>query len=56
MSGWPYNEDDQMEIGTTGWIPVGEGSFMNRYNNHVIDPIGREYDQDGNLIYDPNAK
>lgn len=56
MGGWPYNENDEMEIGTTGWIPIGEGSFMNKYNNHIIDSIGREYDEDGNLIYDPNAK
>jgi len=24
MMSWPYNEDDHMEIGTTGWVPVGE--------------------------------
>jgi len=54
MGGWPYNEDDQMEIGHTGWIPVGEGMYLNKHNNHVIDPVGREFDENGNLIYDPN--
>jgi hypothetical protein len=56
MVGWPYNEDDQMEIGETGWFPVGEGTYMNRYNNHIIDSLGREFDEDGKLIYDPNGK
>lgn len=56
MIGWPYNEDDHMEIGVTGWIPIGEGSFMNRYNNHILDSLGREYDENGLLIYDPMEK
>lgn len=50
---WPYNEYDEMEIGTTGWIPVGEGSYVNRYNGHTLDPSGKEYDENGNIIYDP---
>lgn len=54
MGGWPYNEDDQMEIGTSGWVPVGEGYFLNKNNNHVMDDLGREFDENGNLIYDPN--
>jgi hypothetical protein len=56
MTKWPYNEDDHMEIGVTGWIPIGEGFFKNRYNNHIIDETGREYDEDGILIYDPLEK
>jgi len=51
---WPYLEDDYMEIGDTGWIPVGEGSFRNKYNGHFLDEIGREFDENGQLIYDPN--
>ena len=45
-----------MEIGETGWIPVGQGSFLNKNNNHTIDEIGREFDSSGNLIYDPNEE
>lgn len=47
------NEDDFMEIGETGWVPAGQGTFINRYNGHVLDELGREYDENGNIIYDP---
>jgi hypothetical protein len=50
MGGWPYNEDDFMEIGDSGWVPVGEGSYLNKYTRHTIDQIGREYDENGKLI------
>lgn len=50
MGGWPYNEDDHMEIGDTGWVPIGEGTFRNKYNGHIIDETGAEYDEKGNLI------
>jgi hypothetical protein len=49
---WPYTEDDHMEIGKTGWIPIGEGKYKNIYNGHVIDENGIEYDSEGNLIED----
>lgn len=51
---WPREETDHMEIGNTGWIPIAEGWFMNKLNGHSIDDIGREYDAQGKLIYDPN--
>lgn len=51
---WPYNEDDHMEIGDTGWVPVGEGLFLNKTNGHTIDEMGREFDEKGVLIHDPN--
>lgn len=51
---WPYEEHDHMEIGNSGWIPSAEGWFFNKHTRHVIDDLGREYDEDGNLIYDPN--
>ena len=47
------NEDDFMEIGETGWVPAGQGTFINRYNGHILDELGREYDREGKLIYDP---
>lgn len=52
---WPYNEDDHMEIGNTGWVAVGEGIYKNIHNNHIVDDLGREFDENGNLIYDPDA-
>lgn len=50
------NEDDYMEIGETGWIPAGQGTFINRYNGHVLDELGREYDENGVIIYDPEEQ
>ncbi len=55
-AGWPYNEDDHMELGESGWIPVGEGIYKNKYNDHIIDELGREYDEKGLLIYDPEQE
>lgn len=52
MSLW---DDDFMEIGDSGWVPVAEGFFKNKYNNHIIDEMGREYDENGDLIYDPES-
>lgn len=51
---WPYNEDDYMEIGETGWVPSGNGSFINKFTGHIIDESGKEYDEEGNLVYDPD--
>lgn len=47
---YPYLEDDFMEIGTTGWVPVGEGWFEHKETGNKIDPDGNEYDKNGNLI------
>ncbi len=51
---WPYSEDDHMELGETGWVPSKNGSYINIYNNHTIDEMGREFDENGDLIYDPS--
>lgn len=56
MNNWPYNEGDFMEIGDSGWVPVGEGTFLNRHTGHTIDEMGREYDEHGVLIYDPESE
>jgi hypothetical protein len=53
---WPKLEDDYMEIGESGWIPVGQGCFLNKNNGHTIDEIGREFDENGVVIYDPEKK
>lgn len=47
---WPYLEDDYMEIGKTGWIPISNGGYKNINNGHTIDKDGLEYDANGNLI------
>ncbi len=49
---WP--SDDYMEIGETGWIPTKNGCYVNKHNGHTIDEMGKEYDEEGNLIFDPN--
>lgn len=48
--------DEEMEIGTTGWVSIGNGSYRNIYNNHILDSDGREFDESGNIIYDPTGK
>jgi hypothetical protein len=47
------NFDEHMELGTTGWVPIGNGSFKNIHNEHIIDAEGREFDKEGNIIFDP---
>lgn len=47
---WPYNEDDHMEIGDTGWVAIGEGVWRNKLNGHIVDVAGNEYDSDGNPV------
>lgn len=49
---WPYNEYDEMELGTSGWSPLGEGKYKNIHTGNVIDEFGNEYDPDGNLIFE----
>jgi hypothetical protein len=51
---WPYLEDDFMEMGNSGWVPVGEGCFINKYTGHTIDELGREHDKSGNIVFDPS--
>jgi hypothetical protein len=51
---WPYNEDDHMEIGDTGWVAVGEGLWRNLRTGHVVDDLGNEYDSKGYLINEPD--
>jgi hypothetical protein len=47
---WPYIENDHMEIGKTGWVPISEGRYLNIHNGHWIDENGIEYDSEGNII------
>jgi len=38
--------------------PVGyrlvKDVFLNYKNNHTIDEVGREFDENGVMVYDPN--
>jgi len=47
------NYYDEMEIGNSGWVPTKDGGYKNIHNNHTLDSNGREYDENGNLIYNP---
>lgn len=53
---WPYEEDDQMEIGDSGWYPIKNGGYKNKYNGHTIDESGKEYDENGMLIFNPDEE
>lgn len=52
----PYEDDDHMEIGDSGWFPIQNGCYKNKYNGHTIDEMGKEYDKNGQLIYDPEEE
>ena len=49
-----FNHFDAMQIGDSGWVPMPNGTYKNVNNNHYIDELGKEFDEKGNLIYDPN--
>lgn len=53
---WPYEEDDYMELGDSGWIIAKEGTYFNKHTKHTIDEMGREFDEQGNLIFDPSEE
>ena len=53
---WPRLEDDYMEIGESGWVPIGQGCFINKNTGHTIDEIGREFDKNGLIVFDPDAE
>ena len=50
------NYYDEMEIGESGWVPTKDGGYKNIYNNHIIDSLGREFDENGTLIFDPREE
>lgn len=45
------NYYDEMEIGKSGWVPFKDG-FKNINNGHTIDSLGREFDENGVMIFD----
>jgi len=49
------NYYEEMELGDSGWIVTPDG-YRNIHNNHTIDHMGREFDENGILIYDPEVE
>lgn len=47
-----HNHNDEMELGNSGWIPFKDG-YKNIHNGHTMDFLGREFDENGVMIYDP---
>jgi hypothetical protein len=43
-----------MEIGTSGWISIGEGVYRNKNTGHIIDEAGVEYDAEGRVVVSPD--
>jgi len=50
-----HNQYDEMELGDSGWIATADG-YRNIYNNHTIDHAGREFDENGVLVFDPETQ
>lgn len=46
-------DDDFMELGDTGWVPIKDGWFYNVNTQRKRDPEGKEYTKYGELLYDP---
>jgi len=47
-----WTEDDRMEIGESGLIPVQDG-FIEKKTGNFITTEGVIYDAEGELLYDP---
>ena len=54
--GWPYIEDDFMEIGETGWVSAGHDRYINIKTGHTIDENGTEYDSSGIIVKEHNPE
>lgn len=50
----PSSENDVMEIGDTGLIPLADGWFKDSMTGFQIDPSGKVYDTSGVLVFDPD--
>ncbi|HJS83541.1 MAG TPA: hypothetical protein VJ742_11980 [Nitrososphaera sp.] len=44
---------DFMELGNSGLIPLPDGWFLDQETGSRVDPEGRIYDKQGELIHDP---
>ncbi len=48
------NQDDRIEIGSSGFVTVRDGWMYNPNTRESMDPEGRIFDSDMELIYDPH--
>lgn len=46
--------DDFMELGSL--IPRPDGTYLDSNTGNVIDEMGRVYDKEGDLIFDPGTE
>lgn len=46
-------EDDFMELGDSGMVPTKDGWILNKDTSEKMDPDGRIFDMDGEMIFDP---
>lgn len=47
------SDNDFMEIGDSGLVPQKDGWFYNKNTDEMIDPDGRVWDIEGELVHDP---
>lgn len=48
-------EDDYMELGDTGLVPIKDGWLLDERTGNTIDPDGRIYNKLNELVWDPFA-
>ena len=46
------NDHDEIELGTTGLVPMPDGWYKNVHTKETIAPDGRVFDQKGELVED----
>jgi hypothetical protein len=49
-------DKDFMEFGDSNLIPIENGWFINKETKFKIDPNGRVFNTNGELIFDPSDK
>lgn len=47
-------DDDFMELGSTGLVPLTEGWMLDTRTGNKIAPDGRVFNAVGEMIWDPN--
>jgi hypothetical protein len=47
------NDDDWIELGDSDLVPIKDGWLYNKDTKETIDPDGRVYADDGQVVFDP---
>lgn len=47
------DNDDYIEFGESGLVPLKDGWYLNRGTGEKISPDGQVFSEDGTLIFDP---